>query len=1322
MRSRDAALAAVHDRLARAATDQDPSGVLTGEAVREAEALAAVTDPANDLDAAYVLGTFHWFRYLARPGGADQDDLTDAVRLLAPVFQVDPGAVPEPLHRFYQEARGRGGASQPDPGTAMGRAMESLADYQRTRRVPLLTEAVALFRAAAADDHANSATIMCSLAIALQEWSEESGDTVALAEAVRALRDALAALSADNPDRAVVLCNVGVAFQQCFKLNGDVSMMGEAAQALRAAVAALPIAHPDRAVVLNNLAGALRGWAAHTGDITVREEAVQVLRDAVAALPLGHPDRATFLSNLGGALQEVSESTGDAIALTEAVQADRDAVAASLPGDPDRAQHLSHLGAALWLLFERTGDTALLTEAVQVSRDAAAAIPSGYPDRAAVLINLGNALDALFERTGRPEVLAEAIQATRDAVAATPAIDPDRGRPLHNLGKSLRESFENSGNFAQLEEAVRAGRAAVAATPAGHPERARYLNSLSHSLDTWFRRTGDISVLEEAIQTSRDAVATTPAGHPDHANNLNNLSSALELLFENTGDITVLTEAIQVARDTVAAAPTSHAARARYLANLSSYLRQLSERTGDSAALAEAVQAARDMMAATPADHPDRAGHLHTLGHALQALYERTGDSAVSAEAVQVARDAVAALPVGHPRRTLLLDSLAGKLYVLSRRTGDNAVLAEAVQAARDAVAATPADHPDRARHLNTLGITLQARSENPEDPDVLAEAIQCLRDSVTAAPADHPSRAGHLYNLGNAFLELSERTGDTAAVAAAASCFTQAADNAGARAAVRILAYCAVAELAGRGGVSPQDALAAVEAAVGLLPQVAARALIRADREYSLGQQASLAGRAAAVAVAAGQAGRAVELLEQTRGVLVADSLDARSSDLSRLRGQSPALADEFDRLRVRIDTLDDPDPVLERADTPGRGLSSPRARQDAYAAWDDLITRIREISGFESFLRPPGIRQLAAQVGADPVVFVYTSQVRCDALILTDDPGSPVRVVPLAELAEEDAYRQAIRLLTAQRAAADPDNDPADRIAAQAEILDVLTWIWDTIAGPVLAALGRTATPDDQAWPRVWWCPVGILAYLPLHAAGHYHDSADRPHPRTVLDLVISSYITTVRGLAYARRQHADSGQALIVAVPDAPGASPLPGAAAEAGALAELIPGAHVLPHPTCSTVLDALPRHPAAHFACHGYADWANPAASQLILYDHDTTPLTVADISARHLTGALAYLSACETAVTSLALANEAVHITGAFHLAGYQHVIGTLWPINDATARDLACDIYSHLTHDGTTLPDTGRAPHALHHATRRLRDRYPRTPSLWAGHTHTGT
>lgn len=210
-------------------------------------------------------------------------------------------------------------------------------------------------------------------------------------------------------------------------------------------------------------------------------------------------------------------------------------------------------------------------------------------------------------------------------------------------------------------------------------------------------------------------------------------------------------------------------------------------------------------------------------------------------------------------------------------------------------------------------------------------------------------------------------------------------------------------------------------------------------------------------------------------------------------------------------------------------------------------------------------------------------------------------------------------------------------------------------------------------------------------------------------------------MRALAYARTRHPAGTRTLIVAVPDAPGTLALPGVTLEAGTLNSLIPDAHLLPDPTRHTVLNALPAHPVAHFACHGYADWTNPANSHLVLYDHHTAPLTVADLSALHLTGALAYLSACDTTITALQLADEAVHLTGAFHLAGYQNVIGTLWPIADDAAHQVTEGFYSHLTHDGTTPPDTGRAAIALHHATMELRARRPATPTLWAAHTHTG-
>jgi CHAT domain-containing protein len=289
------------------------------------------------------------------------------------------------------------------------------------------------------------------------------------------------------------------------------------------------------------------------------------------------------------------------------------------------------------------------------------------------------------------------------------------------------------------------------------------------------------------------------------------------------------------------------------------------------------------------------------------------------------------------------------------------------------------------------------------------------------------------------------------------------------------------------------------------------------------------------------------------------------------------------------------------------------------------------------------------------------------------------------------------------------------------------VLAWLWDTIAEPILAHLAHTAAPADEASrPRIWWCPVGVLAFLPLHAAGHYTAGHCAPGPdrlpRAVPDLVVSSYTPTVRALAQAQtsRPSAAKPSTMIVPVAGLPGAE-LPGVATEAAAISSMIPEALTLSGPTRSDVLRALPAHDIAHFACHGHIDWLHPAASRLILTDHASAPLTLTDIADLRLDADLAYLSACNTAVTAGRLADESLHITGAFRLAGYRHVIGTLWPIADDAAAQVATDFYRHLTADGTTAPRPERAAAALHHATTRLRSQYPRIPSLWAAYTHTG-
>ena len=847
-------------------------------------------------------------------------------------------------------------------------------------------------------------------------------------------------------------------------------------------------------------------------------------------------------------------------------------------------------------------------------------------------------LMAAFQRTGRRELLDRAVALFRDLAAAVPDDHPSRAIYLNNLGGALQMLFERTGQLPALTEAVQIARDAVATAPDGHPDRAARLNNLGGALHKLYEQTGQPALLAEVAQVARDAVAATPDDHPSRAGRLNNLGIALCTLFNLSGELAVLTEAAHIGREAVNATSADHPDRATYLNNLGRTLRTLFERTEELRVLTEAVQVGREALDITPEDDPDRARYLNNLGNALRRLFEQTEEPTVLAEAVQVSRDALAATPDDHPDRVLYLSSLGTFLHTLFETTGQLAALTEAVQASRDASAATPEDHLDYARYLNNLGISLQSLFDRVGEPAVLAEARECYGKAAAGA------------------------TGPTD---------------------VRIAAYRQVARLSVEAG-DTQDGLEAMEAAVELIGLLAPGSLARADREHRVGLLAGLPEEAAGVALAAGRPGRAVELLERTRGILAADALGMRGSEQDRLR----------------------------------------QAGDGAEA-------------GFADFLNGPPVEMLARYAGQGPVVFVTAGPDRADALILTASVA-PVRVVPLPALTQAKAYEQVNRLVGGYGSAGARDLAPAEQRDAQHEILDVLAWLWDVIAEPVLAALGYAAAPADGAeetsWPRVWWCPVGVLAVLPLHAAGHYGGLPEPPAPpglpepygapRCVPDLVVSSYTPTVRALApKAADSSAASGDrtTVIIPVPDLPGAE-LPGVTTESAAIAALIPEANLLVRPTHDIVLQALPTHRIAHFSCHGYADWEQPAASHLLLTDHEINPLTVADITRLNLNAELAFLSACSTTATAPRLADEALHITGAFQLAGFRQVVGTLWPIDDAVAAEIATDFYLHLTDAGTAAPRPEQAAFALHQAVARARRRHPDAPSLWAAHIHVGT
>lgn len=81
---------------------------------------------------------------------------------------------------------------------------------------------------------------------------------------------------------------------------------------------------------------------------------------------------------------------------------------------------------------------------------------------------------------------------------------------------------------------------------------------------------------------------------------------------------------------------------------------------------------------------------------------------------------------------------------------------------------------------------------------------------------------------------------------------------------------------------------------------------------------------------------------------------------------------------------------------------------------------------------------------------------------------------------------------------------------------------------------------------------------------------------------------------------------------------------------------------------------------------------------------------------------LAYLSACGTGqVTHNGLIDEGLHLIGACQLAGFRHVIGTLWEVDDKFCVDIAAKTYEWIKNRG--LRDESVSD-GLHHAVRRLR------------------
>jgi tetratricopeptide (TPR) repeat protein len=827
---------------------------------------------------------------------------------------------------------------------------------------------------------------------------------------------------------------------------------------------------------------------------------------------------------------------------------------------------------------------------------------------------------------------------------------------------------------------VRLGHRAVDRAPADDPRLAATLIGLGLALRCRFQRTGDTADLDEAIEVSRRAVALTREDHPDLGGHLANLGGTLHIRFERAGALADLDEAIEVDRRATALPTVNSPRLATMLSNLGGSLQARFERRGDLADLNEAVEVISRSIGLVAADHPDRAMYLSNLGTALSARSRYSGSAQDLDQAVEVDRLAVEATPPDHADFSARLSNLGSTLRARFDQSNANSDLEEAVEVGRRAVDLTPADHPDRARRLSNLGLALWARIGHTGTTGDLTEALAALRGGLELDAAPPLERA---------------------------NCS-------------RLLARLAVAI----------DDWETAEQALHLtidklLPLLVSHGLSRQDRQHHLERLQGLGPAAARAALGGSERGwprsrieNAWLGLEAGRGVLLTQALSVRTdtSELSKIR---PDLAADLNRLRVefaRADTGFQPmalpvDGTVEKASrfeaARLEGMRLARRRQVA-GDLQRLLSEIRQLPGLGRFAEPPTIERLRAAPGKGTVVALNVADGGCGALMLTSDG---VDYLPLNNLTVESARANAETLrLTTQST----DDRPVDTSA----LWSVLVWMWDNVTAPVLLHLGYDATPTTAAalWPRVYWIPTGPLAGLPVHAAG-YHD--DPPgNRRTVLDRVVSSYTPTAAMLAASRCVVRDqAGPALVVGINDGPGLSPLPRAEAEAKAI-------HKLLKATGSPLLGSAARHDRvvsrlataawSHFACHAVSVEGDPSRSYLALADQ---PLFVAELGQLELGHAyLAFLSACTTAAGSSDLPDESIHLASAFQLAGYPHVIATLWPISDYPAHRVASSMYRRV--------EDGMSPALSVHTTiRELRDRATLRdgPQVWASYLHLG-
>ena len=939
---------------------------------------------------------------------------------------------------------------------------------------------------------------------------------------------------------------------------------------------------------------------------------------------------------------------------------------------------------------EKVGENSFGTDQIQWAREAT---------------HLAHMLRVRFDCQGEIKDLNESISALENVVSAE-LHWPERNLIVWNLAANLRERYDITDSKKDLDRAIEISEKAVEVFSTEDPgDRANSLNHLASLRDRRYSEFGGCEDLNRALQEAELAVELMPVEKMSAEGIVCCLPSILMSKYFNDGFEEDIERAVALTIESGRAFPAENplVPRAAFAANLVKLLLLRHESKGFTDDLDHAVAAARAAASTVWPNDTSRGTVLTNLGFAL-ATRSRLPSQEASEDlegAIEATEQALKLAKIGWPR-IVCLHNLANYLSLRFGIRKDKNDLHRATQILKDNLSVMPDSFPHRHALLALLSHIYHEMYEATEDKQCLNGMVESSDLALSCAPVNTRDWTHTcLFAAKHRYVRYYDSGHEEDFDEAVKICHS-GWDNVHGTPSLRIkCAQLAASALATKSDW--EESYFMFEKAIELLPRVSPRSLKNQDKQLALRSSASIACDAVATSLNVGKSpSEALQMLELGRGIIAGSLLEMRT-DISELRQKHPSLADRFVSFRNHLDQSSVAvDNALSSA-AKFEWISDADRRGDMGRKFDAILDEIRALEGFDSFMLPPKEADIMGAAKKGPIVVVNVSDLRCDAFLIEKNR---IRVIKLP-LEGREIERLAIKSRSG------------------AITYDILESLWHRVTQPIMDALGFVSTPHNDIWPHVWWVPTGSLCHLPLHAAGkHNRGSSD-----TVLDRVISSYTPSVKALIYAQRiketsqkigrnvdfdtQRGVTGNTVVIAMEKTPElgiGSDLPFAGKEVDKLKKLFPllgMSTTEPLRTRDDVLEKMRTCDIFHFAGHGKSDLLNPSTSCLLLDDWKVNPLTVEDLRNSRLQDSppfIGYLSACSTSANNVDnLNDESIHLVSAFQLAGFRHVVGTLWEVSDSACVDVAKMFYDRIRKENMTDVSVCRG---LHHAVRALRDR----------------